>query len=223
MQHGKIVTLSGISGIGKSFLKNYLLSNNSNFVSLISVTTRSKRLNEVEGIDKFFVTFEDFEKQNNSGNLEVVNMVFGNWYAYKKSQIQLCNDGINLITELFYKNVYEFKNEFSNTISVYILPEEIERTKFELKSRGLEKKDAGVFVNPQGQKIEYPAKYILKLDEVGEEGIEERCFKVALDSTFVPKIINTKIYDEVTIQFDIQFSKNGATTLIPEDIKTLTK
>lgn len=141
MQQGKIVTLSGISGIGKSFLKNYLLSNNSNFVSLISVTTRSKRLNEVEGIDKFFVTFEDFEKQNNSGNLEVVNMVFGNWYAYKKSQIQLCNDGINLITELFYKNVYEFKNEFSNTISVYILPEEIERTKFELKSRGLEKKD----------------------------------------------------------------------------------
>ena len=72
-------------------------------------------------------------------------------------------------------------------------------------------------------KIEYPAKYILKLDEVGEEGIEERCFKVALDSVFVPKIINTKIYDEVTIQFNIQFSKNGTVSLIPEDLKTLTK
>lgn len=89
--------------------------------------------------------------------------------------------------------------------------------------RGLEKKEAGTFVNAQGQKIDYPAKYILKLDEVGEEGIEERCFKVALDSTFVPKIINTKIYDQVTIIFDIQFSKNGSTSLIPEDIKTNTK
>lgn len=89
--------------------------------------------------------------------------------------------------------------------------------------RGLEKKDAGTFVNAQGQKIDYPAKYILKLDEVGEEGIEERCFKVSLDSTFVPKILNTKIYDEVTIEFDIQFSKNGSTSLIPVDIKTITK
>lgn len=89
--------------------------------------------------------------------------------------------------------------------------------------RGLEKKDAGTFVNAQGQKIDYPAKYILKLDEVGEEGIEERCFKVALDSNFISKIINTKIYDEVTIEFDIQFSKNGSTSLIPVDLKTLTK
>ena len=54
MQQGKIITLSGISGIGKSFLKSYILSNNSDFQSLISVTTRNRRKNEVEGIDKFF-------------------------------------------------------------------------------------------------------------------------------------------------------------------------
>ena len=97
------------------------------------------------------------------------------------------------------------------------------RCQGKFRYRGLEKKDSGTFVNAQGQKIDYPAKYILKLDEVGEDGIEERCFKVALDSTFIPKIINTKIYDEVTIEFDIQFSKNGVTSLNPIDIKNISK
>ena len=141
MQQGKIITLSGISGIGKSFLKSYILSNNSDFESLISVTTRNRRKNEVEGIDKFFYSLEEFEKENRSGKLCVVNEVFGNWYAYKKSQIELCGSGINLITELFYKNVYEFKDEFKNTLSVYVLPNDIEKTKSELQTRNLETND----------------------------------------------------------------------------------
>lgn len=141
MQQGKIVTLSGISGIGKSFLKSYILANNSNFQSLISVTTRNRRTNETEGVDKFFYSLEEFEKERNSDRLCVENEVFGNWYAYKKSQIELCNCGINLITELFYKNVHEFKMEFSNALSVYVLPNDIERTKRELKARELEAKD----------------------------------------------------------------------------------
>ena len=141
MQQGKIITLSGISGIGKSFLKSYILENNSDFQSLVSVTTRNKRKHEVKGIDKFFYSLEEFEKENRFGNLCVVNEVFGNWYAYKKSQIELCGSGINLITELFYKNVREFKAEFANVLSIYVLPVDIERTKSELQLRNLESSD----------------------------------------------------------------------------------
>lgn len=141
MQQGQIITLSGISGIGKSFLKSYILENNANFQSLISVTTRNRRQNEVEGVDKFFYSLGEFKKEYCSGKLCVVNEVFGNWYAYKKSQIDLCDNGINLITELFYKNVHEFKVEFSNALSIYVLPYDIERTKMELKARKLEAGD----------------------------------------------------------------------------------
>lgn len=141
MKQGRIVTLSGISGIGKSFLKYYILSLCDSFQSLISVTTRNKRQNETEGIDKFFYTLEEFKNENYKGNLCVVNEVFGNWYAYKKSQIELCDKGMNLITELFYKNVREFKGQFDNALSIYVLPMDIERTKNELKVRHLEHDD----------------------------------------------------------------------------------
>lgn len=46
-----------------------------------------------------------------------------------------------MITELFYKNVYEFKIEFPNVLSVYVLPIDVERTKAELKARKLEASD----------------------------------------------------------------------------------
>ena len=141
MQQGKIVTLSGISGIGKSHLKTYILANKPDFQSLISVTTRKPREKEMHGIDKFFYSLEEFEKEKNQGKLRTVNEVFGNWYAYKESQIELCDSGINLITELFYKNVQEFKIEFPNALSVYVLPNDVERTKAELKARKLEASD----------------------------------------------------------------------------------
>ena len=95
----------------------------------------------MHGIDKFFYSFEEFEKEKNQGKLRTVNEVFGNWYAYKESQIELCDSGINLITELFYKNVSEFKIEFPNALSVYVLPIDVERTKVELKARKMESRD----------------------------------------------------------------------------------
>ena len=42
---------------------------------------------------------------------------------------------------MYYKNVYEFKIEFSNVLSVYVLPIDIERTKEELRARKLEASD----------------------------------------------------------------------------------
>ena len=141
MQQGRIVTLSGISGIGKSHLKTYILANKPDFQSLISVTTRKPRDKEKNGIDKFLYSLEEFEKEKNKGKFRTVNEVFGNWYAYKEAQIDLCDSGINLITELFYKNVQEFKIEFPNALSVYVLPNDVERTKAELKARKLEASD----------------------------------------------------------------------------------
>lgn len=137
MQQGKIVTLSGVSGIGKSHLKTCILANKPDFQSLISVTTRKPREKEKHGIDKFFYSLEKFEMEKHEGKLRTVNEVFGNWYAYKESQIELCDSGINLITELFYKNVRVFKIEFPNALSVYVLPNDVERTKAELKARKL--------------------------------------------------------------------------------------
>ena len=55
-----IVTLSGITGVGKSYFKNCIIQD-LKFKNMAIVTTREKREQEINGIDKYFVTLEQFE------------------------------------------------------------------------------------------------------------------------------------------------------------------
>ena len=135
MKKGLIITLSGISGAGKSHFIKSIIDRFDSFEKLKAVTTREKRSDEINGVDKNFLTLEEFNKKNNEGQMCVVNNVFGNMYGYYKSDIDKTKNGTNLITELYYKEVGKFKKEHPNTISVYILPNDIGKTINELKSR----------------------------------------------------------------------------------------
>ncbi len=135
MKRGKIITISGISGVGKSFFKEHIIKNKENYYPLISVTTREKREGEVEGSDKFFLNIQEFRKKYKEGYFCVVNNVFGNMYAYRKSDIEECKYGKNLVTELFYMNVKDFKRDFKNTLSIYILPNNVEEVVNNLMKR----------------------------------------------------------------------------------------
>lgn len=135
MSEGKIITLSGMSGVGKSFLIKQLLERTQNFEKLKAVTTRKKRENEIDGVDKYFVSFEDFQKSYDNGELCVVNEVFGNMYGYYKRDFEKTKQGINLITELYYSEIPEFKQNHPNTISIYVVPSDVAITIDNLSER----------------------------------------------------------------------------------------
>lgn len=87
MWEGFIITLSGISGAGKSHFIKSIIDKFDNFEKLKAVTTREKRKDEVEGVDKFFLPLEEFEKKDSNVEMCVVNNVFGNMYGYYKSDM----------------------------------------------------------------------------------------------------------------------------------------
>ena len=64
-----IVTLSGVTGTGKSFFKN-AISQELGFENLVIVTTRAKRKGEINGIDKEFVSEQEFNKLKNQNEIE---------------------------------------------------------------------------------------------------------------------------------------------------------
>lgn len=75
--------------------------------------------------------------------------------------------------------------------------------------RGLDKKEGGKFINDKGQEISFDPKYNLKVDEVTENGVFERIFKIPVDSKILETLLILKPYDKVTIEFDIAFYSNG--------------
>ena len=78
---GAILILSGPSGCGKSTLLKYIYQNISNYYFSISTTTRSPREGEKDGVDYFFVSKEEFEKDIEAGNFLEYAKVHDNYYG----------------------------------------------------------------------------------------------------------------------------------------------
>lgn len=128
-----LVTLSGVTGVGKSFFKN-LIVQELGFKNLPIVTTREKRIGEVNGIDKEFVTDEEFEKMKQLGITQVNFEFLGSQYAYRKDELQSQE---NQVTEVHYSKIYELKKCVKDLFSIYMIPYDVERAKLELQKRNL--------------------------------------------------------------------------------------
>ena len=131
-----IVALCGVTGIGKSFFKNLLVSE-LGFKNMIINTTRKIRQGEVNGIDKIFLGEEEFEDLKEDGKIASDFEFLGFKYAYSVEDL---NSDENLVTEVHYSTIFDFKKNAKNVFAIYMVPNDIERAKTELKKRNLPKK-----------------------------------------------------------------------------------
>lgn len=130
-----IITLSGVTGVGKSYLKKEI-EDKLGIKAQTIVTTRTKREGEQDGVDKKFVTDEEFERLKINKDIVVTFEFLGNKYGYQKKEMESRK---NSIVELHYSTIYQFKKEVKNTFSVYMIPKNIELAKQKLKERQLPK------------------------------------------------------------------------------------
>lgn len=130
-----IITLSGVTGVGKSYLKKEI-EDKLGIKAQTIVTTRAKRVGEQNGIDKKFVTEEEFEELKRKKDIIVTFEFLGNKYGYPRKEMESKK---NSVVELHYSIIYQLKKEVKNTFSIYMIPENIEVAKQKLKERNLPK------------------------------------------------------------------------------------
>ena len=121
---GKLVVLSAPSGAGKTSICKELLKRNKNWLFSVSVTTREKRDNEVDGVDYIFISKEKFEHLDKFGELIESEWVHGNRYGTQIVPLEeaLDNDKIMLI-DVDVKGVMNLIEDFEDdVISIFIEP-----------------------------------------------------------------------------------------------------
>ena len=109
-----IVTLSGVTGCGKSYYKNYLVQK-LGFENMIIYTTRKPRENEKNGIDKFFVNKDTLNKKQINGEIFTSYNFLDEFYGYGSNY--LAKD-IKAVTELHYEWVNDFKKKAKQVFSI---------------------------------------------------------------------------------------------------------
>lgn len=90
----KIIALFGESGAGKDTVLREILVNRPMVHKIISYTTRPPRKNEIDGIDYYFITEEEFIKKIEKKELAEYTY-FNNWY-YGTGVDDLQEDRINV-------------------------------------------------------------------------------------------------------------------------------
>ena len=121
MYRSIVIVLLGLSGAGKSHLVSLVSQNNNyNINRLIAVTTRPKRPNEIDGVDKFFISEKQFRIKQKDGSFLFDDLVYGAHYAYNSLDFY---SGDTYICELYWRKYLDFKYTLGkNCISVYIKP-----------------------------------------------------------------------------------------------------
>jgi len=123
-RRGLMLVVSSPSGAGKSTLSRRLLQHDSRISMSISVTTRPKRPNEVEGKDYIFVTPERFEIMESDGAFLEHATVFGNRYGTPKAAVeQLLQAGRDVLFDIDWQGAQQLAQKAKDDlVRVFILP-----------------------------------------------------------------------------------------------------
>ena len=123
-KRGAMIILSSPSGAGKTTLVK-LISKNKKYFTSVSHTTRTPRLNEIEGIDYFFTDKSQFQNLINKNEFLEFAEVFKNYYGTsKKNIIDKLDKGINVIFDIDWQGTEQIIKRKLNykLISIFILP-----------------------------------------------------------------------------------------------------
>ncbi len=140
----KLIIISSPSGAGKTTLCKMLLKKMKKISLSISYTSRSKRLNEIDGKDYFFVSKSKFADLKNKNYFIETSNNFKNLYGSPYKNIILANKSKeNLLFDIDWKGARKIRNKFnkSSIIDFFILPPSKKELKKRLIKRGRDNKN----------------------------------------------------------------------------------
>jgi guanylate kinase len=120
---GKVVIVSGPSGVGKSTICKEVVKRLNNTHLSVSVTTRPKGEKEVDGRDYCFVSEQQFRQRVNEGSLLEHAEVFGYFYGTPKDKVEeALRAGETIILEIDVQGAKQVKAIYPAAVMVFILP-----------------------------------------------------------------------------------------------------
>jgi guanylate kinase len=133
--------VSSPSAGGKTTLIKMLLTEHGNFFApSISLTTRSPRPGEVNGVDYIFVTRNEFENRIKQNDFIEWAEVHGNLYGSSKSQVEaIVAEGKGVLLNVNVEGAENIKRQFGpKAVTIFIKPPSMEVLEARLRGRGTE-------------------------------------------------------------------------------------
>ena len=140
-KRGVIAIISGFSGAGKGTVVAELVKRYGYAIS-ISATTRAPREGEVEGINYFFKTKEEFEQMIHNDELIEYAQYVGNYYGTPKEYVlEQIAKGRDVLLEIEMQGALKVKEKFPEVSLIFVTPPSAAELRERLINRGTESMD----------------------------------------------------------------------------------
>ena len=118
---GKLVVISGFSGVGKGTVVNRLLNDYDHYKLSVSMTTRKPRDGEVHGVNYYFVSNEEFEEMIGNGGLLEHAGYADHYYGTPRSFVEEnMAKGKDVILEIEVQGAMQIKKAFPDAVLIFI-------------------------------------------------------------------------------------------------------
>lgn len=136
-RRGVMLVIASPSGAGKSSISRSLFGQDPNIRLSVSVTTRARRSDEVEGIHYYFVDVPTFERMKANDELLEWAQVHDNFYGTPRAKVEeQLSAGNDILFDVDYQGTLQlYEKSRSDMVTVFILPPTIQELRARLERR----------------------------------------------------------------------------------------
>jgi len=139
MNRGLLIVLSGPSGVGKGTVCAALRRKLPELTYSVSATTRAPRAGEIDGVNYFFKTREQFNAMIEGDALLEYAEYVGNYYGTPRDFVEkTLSEGKDIILEIEVQGAVKVREKFPEGVLVFLLPPSLQQLKDRLTGRGTE-------------------------------------------------------------------------------------
>lgn len=140
---GRLIILTGPSGVGKGTLMRSLLQRHPELYYSISVTTRPQRPGEIDGKDYYFISRSKFEQMVDRGELLEWAEFAGNYYGTpREAVLKQISSGKTVVLEIELKGARQIRASYPCAISIFILPPSLNELERRIRNRAQDSMEA---------------------------------------------------------------------------------
>ena len=136
MSKGKIIVISGASGVGKSTILKEVMKTRQDLVFSVSATTRPMRPGEADGVNYHFISRESFLDMVRKGEFLEYDEHHDNLYGTLYSAVKDATEKGHVVLDIEPNGAMNVRRKYPDAILIFIMPPSWEALEARLRGRG---------------------------------------------------------------------------------------
>lgn len=136
MSKGKLIVISGASGVGKGTVLKRIMEKRKDFSFSVSATTRPPRPGEEDGVHYYFVTKERFEEMIAQKAFLEYDAHAANYYGTPRSQAEEKMERGHVLLDIEPNGAKQVKEAAPESVLIFIMPPNLQELERRLRGRG---------------------------------------------------------------------------------------